>query len=264
MKQRLRLFRRGDVFYFEDTNTRKQGTLGTKDKAEAQRLLELKRQTLGDPTFRHLLLKTCLSASDPSLLKRSWGDVMEQMKSTAREGSRARIERAFSSKEFSPLRLRTVVETSASDLLSVLSSQKSSIHHYLRRLYNLAVGLGWLPSCNRIKEAEGFLLHLTRVLGGGCERDFSRFRHRHVVRRLRSFSQRRILSVDLNRSRRSPRSVLLRGLPQGREWFPSFHHFGGRGLLPVVRRRKAEHQAFDRGDSKSGYQSFCRFSPQCG
>jgi len=45
MKQRLRLFKRGNVFYYEDTEARKQFSLATKDRSEAVLLLEVKRQS---------------------------------------------------------------------------------------------------------------------------------------------------------------------------------------------------------------------------
>ncbi len=49
------------------------------------------------------------------------------------------------SKPFDRIRHQQLVETTAKDLLDVLRSGTSSTNHFLRRLHNLAIGLGWLP-----------------------------------------------------------------------------------------------------------------------
>jgi hypothetical protein len=49
------------------------------------------------------------------------------------------------SKAFNLIRERCVVETKVDELLVVMRSRTVSTNHYLRRLHNLAVGLGWLP-----------------------------------------------------------------------------------------------------------------------
>jgi integrase len=144
MKERLRLFKRGNVFYFEDTETRKQSSLGTKNRTEAVRLLEAKRQSLGNPAFTQLLIRTCLSSVDPLLASRTWQTVMEEYSGRTTGPTADRSERAFESKSFDWLRNKKLVETAASDFLSVLRAGNVSTHHYLRRLHNLAVGLGWL------------------------------------------------------------------------------------------------------------------------
>ena len=48
------------------------------------------------------------------------------------------------SKAFDPLRPVKLVETTAEDFLKILAIDKVSIVHYLKRLHNLALGLGWL------------------------------------------------------------------------------------------------------------------------
>ena len=79
MNQRLRLFKRGSVFYAEDSETRRQTSLGTRDRDEALRLIEMRRQSLGNPDFARMLLKTCAGSLDPLLPLRVWQDVMDQM-----------------------------------------------------------------------------------------------------------------------------------------------------------------------------------------
>jgi integrase len=48
------------------------------------------------------------------------------------------------SADFDGLRRRRLMETTAEDLLRVLKCGKVSVIHYLRRLHNLALALGWL------------------------------------------------------------------------------------------------------------------------
>jgi integrase len=50
----------------------------------------------------------------------------------------------MNSKAFNALRGVKLVETTAEDFLSILSGGKVSVAHYLKRLHNLALGLGWL------------------------------------------------------------------------------------------------------------------------
>ena len=61
MKQRFYLYRRGDRYYLQDSRTGKQQSLETKDRNEAQRLLEIKRQTTTHAAFNQIILKTCLA-----------------------------------------------------------------------------------------------------------------------------------------------------------------------------------------------------------
>ncbi|MHC1763420.1 MAG: tyrosine-type recombinase/integrase [Verrucomicrobiia bacterium] len=144
MKQRFWLFKRGKTFYVQDSATGEQKSLGTKDRGEANRLLELKRQSQADPGFRQLLLRTCLG-SDSMLATRTWQAVMDQMIEHGKESTQARCSRAVESKWFDRIRKTRLIETTAEQFLAVLNSCPCSINHYLRRLHNLALGLGWLP-----------------------------------------------------------------------------------------------------------------------
>ncbi|HSY10038.1 MAG TPA: hypothetical protein VK840_03905, partial [Candidatus Dormibacteraeota bacterium] len=144
MKQQVYLYRRRGIYYLQDTKTGKQQSLDTKDRNTASRLLEIKRQTVADPGFNQFLLKTCLSTQDPQLSKRTWLTVMDQMQTHGKESSRDRCARAMQSAEFERLRELKLIETSAEDFLTILNGGKVSVLHYLKRLHNLALGLGWI------------------------------------------------------------------------------------------------------------------------
>ncbi|HUD49738.1 MAG TPA: tyrosine-type recombinase/integrase [Candidatus Baltobacteraceae bacterium] len=144
MKQRFYLYRRGETFYLQDSRTGKQQSLETKDRKAALRLLEIKRQTVADPGFNQFILKSCLTTQDPLLGKRTWQSVMEQMQTHGKESTRTRCARAMQSRAFDALRHVKLVETTAEDFVTILNGGKVSVAHYLKRLHNLAVGLGWL------------------------------------------------------------------------------------------------------------------------
>jgi integrase len=119
-------------------------SLETKDRPTALRLLEIKRQTDTDNGFNQFLLKTCLTASDPMLTQRTWSTVMEQMKSHGRDSTRKRCARAMRCREFKSLQHLKLIETRSEDYLAILNNASFSVAHYLKRLHNLALGLGWI------------------------------------------------------------------------------------------------------------------------
>ena len=69
MKQRFYIYRRGETFYLQDSQTGKQQSLETKDRKAAVRLLEIKRQTAENPGFNQFILKSCIT---PRWMKRRW------------------------------------------------------------------------------------------------------------------------------------------------------------------------------------------------
>jgi integrase len=92
------------------------------------------------------MAKAYLSAKSPELLTRTWADVMEHYVSSGLESTRDRKERAFRSRPFAILRTVKLVDTEAIHLLTVIEHKQAgnSTHHYLRRLHNFALHLGWL------------------------------------------------------------------------------------------------------------------------
>ena len=59
--------------------------------------------------------------------------------------ARTRYQRALNSAAFATLRQKKIIDTTPDDLRAVLADNKPSTNHFLRRMHNLAVGLGWLP-----------------------------------------------------------------------------------------------------------------------
>lgn len=126
MKQSHRIFKRGTVFYIEDTTTGKQTSLKVTSKKVALQLLEARRLRKG-------------------LDDLTWEQVIDQVLLRVTGNTRSRAERAYKSPVFSKLRLMSVEHTTSVDLLNVISDGKYSTLKFTRRLHNLAMDLGWLP-----------------------------------------------------------------------------------------------------------------------
>jgi integrase len=56
-----------------------------------------------------------------------------------------RCARGFRSKAYDSIRSKPLVQTTGADLLVIVHTNGNCVAHYLRRLHNLAVDLGWLP-----------------------------------------------------------------------------------------------------------------------
>jgi uncharacterized protein (DUF433 family) len=70
---------------------------------------------------------------------------MNEIQTHGKEPTRIRYVRGMKSRAFDALRHKKLVETTAEDFLAVLKNKQRSVGHYLRRLHNLALNLGWLP-----------------------------------------------------------------------------------------------------------------------
>ena len=145
MKNRFILFRRGEVFYSEDTVTSKQQSLHTKIESEALTLLNAKNESFRQPSLNLQIARAYLSASDPQMVQRTWQNVMDEICTHGKEQTKTRYVRFMKSEAFDGLRRKKLLETTADDFLIVLKDGKVSVDHYLKRLHNLALSFGWLP-----------------------------------------------------------------------------------------------------------------------
>jgi integrase len=136
--------RQGGVFYWQDNETRQQGSLGTKDKQAALKLLHAKNESHAQPILNLALARAYATAHDPKMATRTWRDVMAETSSHGRESTQQRCRRAMNSKSLDLIRDKTLLATTSDDLLTVMHAGRNSTNHYLRRLHNLAVNLGWL------------------------------------------------------------------------------------------------------------------------
>lgn len=145
MKMRFWISRRRDVYYLVDSLTNKKESLRTGSRTEAKRIQLARNQAVEQPSLNMALGKAFLSAHDQQLPQRTWGLVMDEFCSHGKASTQERSCRAMASKPFRLLRNKKIVETTAADFLEVLKLGTVSTNHFLRRLHNLALGLGWLP-----------------------------------------------------------------------------------------------------------------------
>lgn len=82
MKPRFIMFRRGSIYYSEDTVTRKQHSLRTRDESEALTLLHAKNESFRQPVLNRQIARTYLTATDPETAKRTWQVPMVEMTKT--------------------------------------------------------------------------------------------------------------------------------------------------------------------------------------
>ena len=145
MKQHFWLVQRRGVFYLQDTASGTRTSLETRDRKEAERLFQARVESLRSPTLGLTLGRAYLAAYDPKLAQRTWADVMTELTSRGRSSTQERYGRAIQSDPMVRLRTRKLLETAAEDLHRILADGKPSTNHFLRRLHNFAVGIGWLP-----------------------------------------------------------------------------------------------------------------------
>ena len=147
MKDRFQLFRRErGIYYARDVVTLKKESLRTRDKVAARRLMAAKNQAVEQPAFNKTIAKAYLAVSSPELLKRTWADVVDMYIQSGVASTRDRKERAFRSQPFSLIRSLKLIDTEALHLYAVMGHKKAgnSTGHYLKRIHNFAIHLGWL------------------------------------------------------------------------------------------------------------------------
>jgi integrase len=144
MKSAYWLFKRGKVFYAEDTRSGQQMSLKTSDRGEAERLIAAKNETAGKGQLALAVGQVYINSIDPALLTRTWNDVMEVMSQRGGENTQARTRRAMACSAFDCIRGRGIHETTGGDFLTVLKDKKRSTSHYLKLLQTMAINLGWL------------------------------------------------------------------------------------------------------------------------
>ena len=148
MKNKYRMFRSGKsgYYYWQDNDSGKQGTLGTSDKGEAQRLVNARNESYNTPAtaINLQIARAYLNAADPGLITRTWQTVMEALVALKRGTNRLRWDRAIEDRSFDRLRPLPLIETRSDHFLKVLEEGKVSSNLYLRRIHNFALAMDWL------------------------------------------------------------------------------------------------------------------------
>ncbi len=145
MKQTFGLVRRPwGMFYLKDKATGVQTSLKTRDKHEAQRILQAHNETKNQSYLNLSLARVYLNGADPGLVTRTWQAVMEDIAIKRQGETRRRWEVAIKDKNFDGLRNLPVCETRPEHFDRALADGKVSTNVYLRRIHNHALGMEWL------------------------------------------------------------------------------------------------------------------------
>src|SRR5262245_2472901 len=145
MRKRYRLFVRGAVFWCQDNETGKQESLRTKNRGEAERLLNAKNEAHLQPLINLQIARAYLMVGDPAASSRTWQQVMNEIANLKRDSTLRRWRIATKDKALDNLRDLTVLETRAEHLLRAMENGTISTNIYLRRIHNFALGMNWLP-----------------------------------------------------------------------------------------------------------------------
>ena len=91
MKRRFILYRRklGGTFYLEDTETRKQESLGTKNRAEATALLNARNESVRQPQLNLQIAKAYLAGTDSGVSTRTWQQALNAIVETKSGSTKA-------------------------------------------------------------------------------------------------------------------------------------------------------------------------------
>ena len=113
MKRRYILYRRkrGGMFYIEDTETRKQESTGTRNRAEATSLLNARNESIRQPQLNLQIAKAYLAGTDSGISSRTWQDALNYIVESKHGPTQERWLRAAKDKALDGLRHKTIIET---------------------------------------------------------------------------------------------------------------------------------------------------------
>jgi integrase len=147
MKRRFILYRRkrGGMFYLEDTQSKKQESLHTKNRADAVSVLNARNESRRQPQLNLQIAKAYLSGTDSNVTTRTWQSAIESLTNSKQGANQQRWQTAARDNAFVPLLPRIIIETPGELLLKVLQCGTVSTNVFLRRLHNFCVDMNWLP-----------------------------------------------------------------------------------------------------------------------
>ena len=145
--EQFRLFRgKSGRFFIENTTTKKQSSLRTRDEVEARRMLFAKNEAHREPIICLQMARAYLTAADPAMKDRTWQTVMDQVGEAKRGPTQKRWVTACKDRAFDLIRDLKLTETRAEQFWKVLKTGTVSTNTFLRRLHNFAVDMNWILS----------------------------------------------------------------------------------------------------------------------
>jgi integrase len=145
MKEQFGLIKRPwGVYYLKNKTTGEQTSLKTRDKAEAQRLLNAQNDAENQSHLNLALARVYMNGADPKLGTRTWEDVMNHIVERKTGDTERRWKVAVRDENFQSILKLRVAETRPEHFDRVLADRKPSTNVYLRRIHNHALGMEWL------------------------------------------------------------------------------------------------------------------------
>ena len=146
MKNRFILYRRklGGMFYVEDTQTKKQESLGTKNRVEATALLNARNESARQPQLNLQIAKAYLAGTDSGVSTRTWQDAFNAIIDHKTGSTQERWQRGSRQKAFELIHRLVIVETQAEQLFTCLKAGTVSTNILLRELHNFCISMNWL------------------------------------------------------------------------------------------------------------------------
>jgi hypothetical protein len=143
MKNRYRLYRRrmGGVFYVHDSETGKQESLGTRDRAEATTLLNARNESVRQPQLNLHIAKAYLAGTDSGVSTRTWQNALDAIVESKIGSTKDRWRRAAKETALDLIRGRVIIETQAEQLLACLKAGTVSTNVHLRKLHNFCLAM---------------------------------------------------------------------------------------------------------------------------
>jgi len=119
MKKAFRIFPRNGMYYSEDTETGKQKSLHTRDRDDAQRLVNAQNEAAKNPAFLNLQIgRVYIAAADPQSATRTWKNVYDAVLPTVKGPTLERWEKVEKDPALSGLWSIRVLETQATQFAS--------------------------------------------------------------------------------------------------------------------------------------------------
>ena len=146
MKRRFILYRRkrGGMFYVEDTETHKQESTGTRNRAEATALLNARNESVRQPQLNLQIAKAYLAGTDSGVSTRTWQDAFNVIIENKTGVTKERWQRGARQKAFHLIHPLVIVETQAEHLLTCMKAGTVSTNILLRELHNFCISMNWL------------------------------------------------------------------------------------------------------------------------
>ncbi len=147
MKIRSCLNRRkkGGMFYAHDSETGKQVSLGTKDRAEATTLFNARNESFRHSQLNLHIAKAYLAGTGSGVSTRTWQDALNAIIENKEGSTKDHWFRTAKASALNLIRGKVILETQAEQHLACLKAGTVSTNVHLCKFHNFCFAMNWLP-----------------------------------------------------------------------------------------------------------------------